>query len=146
MSANLEMVRAEQIESVARYSRNGTRVPSPEREEKQSGPVGKRLKPHHQEDIKLKIKTTQIIRRLQKHIDGKLELSATQVSAAQTLLRKVIPDLASTETHLTVESMSDVLRQVSERKQGLIEHDITSQGVTIEVTDKVDRELSVNDQ
>lgn len=80
----------------------------------------KRLRPHHQEDIKLKIKTIHLVHRLQKHVLGKLDLSATQVSAAQTLLRKVIPDLASTETHLTVESMSDVLRQVSERKQGII--------------------------
>lgn len=36
--------------------------------------------------------------RLQKHVEGTLELSATQINAAKILLSKVIPDLNRT-TH-----------------------------------------------
>ena len=42
-----------------------------------------------------KIRTTQIINRLQDHIDGKVELVPSQVTAALGLLKKRIPDLAA---------------------------------------------------
>lgn len=52
------------------------------------------------EEARGKIRTTQLINRLQDHVDGKVELSATQVSAAKILLGKCIPDLqATTITH-----------------------------------------------
>ena len=46
------------------------------------------------------IKTTKIINKLQDHIDGLVELDATQVSAAQTLLRKTLPDLKVSEMEM----------------------------------------------
>ena len=49
------------------------------------------------ESWRLGIKVAQIRNRLQDHVLGKIELSATQVRAAEVLLRKVIPDLSSTE-------------------------------------------------
>lgn len=44
-----------------------------------------------------KIKITQILNYLQEHMAGTRELSATQVNAANILLRKVMPDLAAIE-------------------------------------------------
>jgi hypothetical protein len=42
-----------------------------------------------------KIRTTQIINRLQGHIDGKVDMVPSQVTAALGLLKKAIPDLAA---------------------------------------------------
>lgn len=42
-----------------------------------------------------KIKTTQLINRLQNHALGTVELSPTQVRAVEILLKKRIPDLTS---------------------------------------------------
>ena len=50
----------------------------------------------HDENTRAKIQASQIINRLQGHVNGKIELSQTQVSAGLGLLRKVLPDLAST--------------------------------------------------
>jgi hypothetical protein len=49
------------------------------------------------EEARKKIQTTQLINRLQKHVDGEVELTATQVSAANILLKKSVPDLASVQ-------------------------------------------------
>lgn len=52
------------------------------------------------EDWKAKIQASQLINRLQKHVDGEVDLSATQVNAAKILLGKAVPDLKSTDnTH-----------------------------------------------
>lgn len=61
------------------------------------GARGVRLHPRHQDEVRAKIQASQIINRLQNHLDGEVELSQTQVRAAEILLRKSIPDLASTE-------------------------------------------------
>lgn len=45
------------------------------------------------EEARGKIQTTQLINRLQKHVDGKVDMSATQVQAARVLLGKSLPDL-----------------------------------------------------
>ena len=58
---------------------------------------GRPLLKHHQEDVKAKIGTGLILKRLENHVIGKLELSATQIQAAHILLRKTIPDLSSIE-------------------------------------------------
>lgn len=44
-----------------------------------------------------KIKTSQLINRLERHVLAELELSATQLKAIEILLRKTLPDLASVE-------------------------------------------------
>jgi hypothetical protein len=48
----------------------------------------------HDENTRAKIKSAMIINRLQGHIEGKIDLNATQVSAGLGLLRKTIPDLS----------------------------------------------------
>ena len=45
-----------------------------------------------------RISTTMIMERLIKHIEGNLDLSPTQIKAADIVLKKVVPDLART-TH-----------------------------------------------
>ena len=49
----------------------------------------------HDEDTRARIQASQIINRLQSHVDGTVELSATQIKAAEILLRKRLPDLAT---------------------------------------------------
>jgi hypothetical protein len=47
------------------------------------------------EEAREKIKTTQLINRLQDHGLGEIEMSPTQVRAIEILLKKRVPDLAS---------------------------------------------------
>lgn len=44
-----------------------------------------------------KIRTTQLVKRLQDHVDGEVELSATQIKAAEILIKKTLPDLKAVE-------------------------------------------------
>jgi len=45
-----------------------------------------------------KIRTTQIMKRLQAHVFGEIELTPAQVRSAEVLLRKSLPDLSATAT------------------------------------------------
>jgi hypothetical protein len=63
-----------------------------------AGPGNKaRMRPRHQDDVRAKIQATMIIKGLVAHIAGEREMSATQVRAAEILLKKTLPDLASVE-------------------------------------------------
>ncbi len=62
-----------------------------------SGPQKARLNPRHQKMVIEKIRASQIINRLSKHVTGKIEMSSTQVRAAEILLKKCIPDRKSVE-------------------------------------------------
>lgn len=44
-------------------------------------------------ETRSRIQTTQLIKRLQDHVDGKVEMSKTQVTAANILLSKSLPSL-----------------------------------------------------
>jgi hypothetical protein len=44
-----------------------------------------------------KIRTSMLINRLQNHVAGRIEMSPTQLRAAEVLLKKRLPDLTSTE-------------------------------------------------
>jgi hypothetical protein len=65
--------------------------------------MAKRLNPQHDERTRLKIKTSQLVNRLNSFAlgeksQGKLvDMSTQQVNAAKILLAKVLPDLKSTE-------------------------------------------------
>jgi hypothetical protein len=48
------------------------------------------------DDWRAKIQTTMLIKRLQDHAEGKVDMSPTQIKAAEVLLRKSAPDLSST--------------------------------------------------
>lgn len=47
------------------------------------------------DDWRAKIQTSMLINRLSDHVEGKVELSKSQVSAALGLLKKTAPDLSS---------------------------------------------------
>lgn len=44
-----------------------------------------------------KIRVSNILNALQEHVDGRREMTATQVTAGLGLLKKVLPDLAAVE-------------------------------------------------
>lgn len=48
-----------------------------------------------------KIKTTQLINRLQNHALGTVEMSPTQVKATEVLLKKSVPDLANSSMEIS---------------------------------------------
>ena len=48
----------------------------------------------HTQGTRDKIQASHIVRRLHEHLNGDIELSATQINAAKILLNKVLPDLA----------------------------------------------------
>lgn len=54
-----------------------------------------RLNKLHQQSVRDKIQTTQLVKRLTNHVLGKLKkpMDATQVTAALGLLKKSLPDL-----------------------------------------------------
>ncbi len=49
------------------------------------------------EKVRERMRTTMLVRRLTKHVLGKVEMSATQVTAALGLLKKTLPDLSAME-------------------------------------------------
>lgn len=54
-----------------------------------------RLNPRHAEMVRDKIRASQLVNRLEDHVFGETELTATQVTAALGLLKKCVPDLSS---------------------------------------------------
>jgi hypothetical protein len=59
--------------------------------------MAERLRKTHQDDVRAKIQTSQLINRLENHALGNAELSATQIKAIEVLIRKTLPDLSSVE-------------------------------------------------
>ena len=55
----------------------------------------------HDEETRAKIKTSQLINRLEAHVLGKIEMKPTQVTAALGLLKKTIPDLSQQSAEVT---------------------------------------------
>lgn len=53
-----------------------------------------RLRARHQDEVRAKIQASQLINRLTKHALGETEMTATQVKAAEILLKKSMPDLS----------------------------------------------------
>lgn len=53
-----------------------------------------RLNRKHSEEVRAKIQASVILTRLHKHVMGELELTATQVRAAETLLDRSVPKLS----------------------------------------------------
>lgn len=51
----------------------------------------------HPDKVRQRIRTSQLVVRLTKHILGKVEMSPTQVTAALGLLKKTLPDLSAVE-------------------------------------------------
>ena len=86
--------------------------------------MAKRKTLFHPNYVREKIRTTQLINRLQKFAFGEIELTMTQVRAIEILLRKSVPDLAAVEiksehTHRYVVEVPPLLdRDEWQRKYG----------------------------
>ena len=53
-----------------------------------------RISRHHSDEVRLKIQASVLIDRMQKHALGDLEMSATQIKAADSLLDRSVPKLS----------------------------------------------------
>ena len=51
----------------------------------------------HDGETRAKIQASQLVNRLKDHVLGKIDLTPSQVRAAEVLLRKCLPDLSSIE-------------------------------------------------
>lgn len=56
-----------------------------------------RLRSKHQDEIREKIRASQLVNRLENHVLGKAEMKTTQVTAALGLLKKCVPDLSQVD-------------------------------------------------
>lgn len=59
-------------------------------------------KVRHDDETRRRIRTSQLINRLEGHVFGKYDMTNTQVSAALGLLRKTLPDLSQAEVNHNV--------------------------------------------
>ena len=58
--------------------------------------------------VRQKIRTSMLINRLQNHVLGRLDMTKTQIQAANILLRKTLPDMiAQTVERRPLEAMAD---------------------------------------
>jgi hypothetical protein len=66
----------------------------------------------YMETLRRKINSTKLTQYLQDHALGKREMSPTQITAAQTLLRKVLPDLTGVEHSGSVGTFTTLLNSL----------------------------------
>jgi hypothetical protein len=60
--------------------------------------MAERLRKRHQDEVRTKIQTSQLINVLQDHaLNGQTEIPPSRMKAIEILLRKALPDLSSTE-------------------------------------------------
>ena len=87
------------------------------------------LRPHHQEEIKDKIKSSQLVNFLTQAVltgeyNGK-EVNPVRVQAALGLLRKTVPDLAATDLNATInDSYTDTLRRIADARKDAVPAEI----------------------
>jgi hypothetical protein len=55
------------------------------------------------EKVRQRIRTSMLVRRLKNHVLGKVEMSPTQLKAAEILLKKALPDLSAVEHSGSIE-------------------------------------------
>lgn len=76
-----------------------------------------RMRKTHQDDVRTKIQTSQLVNRLTDHALGKVELTATQVQAINILIKKTLPDLTSVEGTLKADvNVSAVTHRVIDER------------------------------
>lgn len=62
------------------------------------------LRPKHSDEIRAKIQASVLIGLLSDHVQGKRDLSATQIRSAEILLKKSVPDLSAVEMSTAADS------------------------------------------
>lgn len=73
--------------------------------------MGRPLGYTHDAKTREKIKTSEVITRLIKHVNGQIDMTATQVNAAKILLAKTLPDLSQTKIEAQVEQAEFVISE-----------------------------------
>ena len=63
-------------------------------------------------EARQKIRTSQLINRLQNHVDGEVEMVPSQVTAALGLLKKSLPDLQATIISGDPENPLEIIKRV----------------------------------
>jgi len=77
-----------------------------------------------------KIRISMLVNRLQDHVEGKADMSSTQVKAASVLLSKVMPDLSAADitTHEPESTMQEkfhaLVNQIGEKQARTIYPDL----------------------
>lgn len=79
-----------------------------------------RVNPKLTAEWREKIKTSMLINRLNDFVEGKVEMSAAQVTAALGLLRKNLPDLSAGDVSVTVTQVNQLLDQISDQRKPLL--------------------------
>jgi hypothetical protein len=94
------------------------------------------LKPRHQEEVKLKIQTTQLVNVLQNHAlghKGHEDLPQSRIDAAKTLLARTLPVLSAVEQTTISEDEKLDDNQILAKLSALIEQypDIVQQALAL---------------
>lgn len=84
-----------------------------------SGQRGRKLGHDVMQKTRDKIRATKLVTRLQEHVLGEVEMSTSQVRAAEMLLKKILPDLSSVEMKAEIEAaVTEVRKTVVDPKRG----------------------------
>ena len=79
-----------------------------------------RLRKTHQDDIRTKIQTSHLVKRVQDYAMGKLtdeDVSTNRLNAIKLLLNKTLPDISTTELKVSGElKISEVKRTIIDPK------------------------------
>ena len=59
--------------------------------------AARKLRPKHTDEIRNKIRASQLVNRLENHVFGEVEMNSTQVTAALGLLKKCVPDIQAVQ-------------------------------------------------
>ena len=83
-----------------------------------SGQRGRKLGHDVMQKTRDKIRATKLVTRLQEHVLGEVEMSTSQVRAAEMLLKKILPDLSSVEMKAEIEAaVTEVRKTVVDPKR-----------------------------
>lgn len=66
----------------------------------------------HQDDVRTKIQTSQLIKRLEDHALGLIELTPAQVRSIEILIKKTLPDLQSIEHTGNAENPVETVQRI----------------------------------
>lgn len=94
--------------------------------------AARKLYKHLSDEHRAKIQTSMLINRLTNFVNGQVELSAAQVTAALGLLKKSLPDLSAVSAGADEEGqlrgVREILNDINGRSTGLPEY----QGETLQ--------------
>ena len=80
--------------------------------------MARRLNTRNDEETRSRIQVSQLINRLQNHVDGNVEMSASQLRAAEILLKKSLPDLQAIQHDIESGDITVVLGRDRDKPTG----------------------------